>query len=210
VKVSLADDLNNHQKKRLDGLFGQQGLVRGDILEVSGVAGAGKSQLALQLCLLSLQKYRDLSVIYMDSGDSFSLRRCMQMLRHSDLLRHPEPLCAQSNGRTEGQKNAAHQDLLLLQRLHVVKRYDMEQLVAYILSLQYLMDQDRRLLLVVDSLAALYAPILPSNQFKCKRCNHFLFFASPFIQSFPPFDLGSAINYQEKLINSEISFDAFG
>jgi RecA/RadA recombinase len=72
--------------KRLDGLFGVQGLGRGDVLEVSGLAGAGKSQLALQLCLLSLVKYPDLNVIFMDAGDSFSLTRVIQWLSHSDLL----------------------------------------------------------------------------------------------------------------------------
>ncbi|XP_041814456.1 DNA repair protein XRCC3 [Chelmon rostratus] len=78
----------------LDDLL-RGGLPLGGVTELSGESGAGKTQLALQLCL-SVQyptQYGGLNsgVVYVCTEDSFPIRRLQQLIRDQSCLRSDVP-----------------------------------------------------------------------------------------------------------------------
>lgn len=66
---------------RLDDLLGG-GIVAGTIIDIFGPGGSGKTQLAMQICLNSLQ---DGLVLYQDTTGGFRPERMMQLIKLKNL-----------------------------------------------------------------------------------------------------------------------------
>ncbi|XP_071323726.1 DNA repair protein XRCC3 [Trachinotus anak] len=131
----------------LDGLL-RGGLPVGVITELSGESGAGKTQLALQLCL-SVQypaQHRGLNsgAVYICTEDSFPIRRLQQLIREQSSLRSDVPLSLISGVQFGDQVYIEHAaDLVSLQ-------------VCLSQRVPLLLARGLVRLLVVDSVAALF------------------------------------------------------
>ncbi|XP_075968275.1 DNA repair protein XRCC3 isoform X1 [Anarhichas minor] len=124
------------------------GLPVGVITELSGESGAGKTQLALQICL-SVQyptQYGglDSGAVYICTEDSFPIRRLQQLIRNQSFLRSdvPPPLIS---------------SLQFSDHVYVEHAADLDSLqVCLSRRVPLLLARGLVRLLVVDSLAALF------------------------------------------------------
>ncbi|XP_023251080.1 DNA repair protein XRCC3 [Seriola lalandi dorsalis] len=124
------------------------GLPVGGVTELSGESGAGKTQLALQLCL-SVQyptRYRglDSGAVYICTEDSFPIRRLQQLIRGQSCLRSDIPPSLIS--RTQ-----------FSDRVYIEHAADLDSLqVCLSQRVPLLLARGLVRLLVVDSVAALF------------------------------------------------------
>ncbi|KAF0289136.1 DNA repair protein RAD51 4 [Amphibalanus amphitrite] len=128
---------------RVDGLLGG-GLPAGDLVELCGPSAVGKTQLCLAWAAAAL--LAGARVLVADAKCEFSVARCRRLLRR--------------RGRS------AQECDRLLERLQYAQVFSMQELLALLEAVR----SRRRLhaglrLLVVDSLAALAAPLLASPGF---------------------------------------------
>ncbi|XP_056284834.1 DNA repair protein XRCC3 [Pseudoliparis swirei] len=124
------------------------GLPVGGVTELSGESGAGKTQLALQLCL-SVQyptQYRglDSGALYICTEDPFPIRRLQQLIRHQARLRADVPPALVSR-------------LQFSDRVYIEHAADLDSLqVCLSRRAPLLLARGLVRLLVVDSVAALF------------------------------------------------------
>ncbi|XP_037305762.1 DNA repair protein XRCC3 isoform X1 [Pungitius pungitius] len=124
------------------------GLLVGGVTELSGESGAGKTQLALQLCL-SVQyptQYGGLhsGAVYICTEDSFPIKRLQQLIRDQSLLRSDVPPSLISS-------------LQFSDRVYIEHVADLDSLqVCLSRRVPLLLTRGLVRLLVVDSLAALF------------------------------------------------------
>ncbi|XP_074472476.1 DNA repair protein XRCC3 [Sebastes fasciatus] len=124
------------------------GLPVGGITELSGESGAGKTQLALQLCL-SVQyptQYRGLNsgAVYICTEDSFPIKRLQQLIRDQSCLRSDVPPSLISN-------------LQFSDHIYIEHAADLDSLQACLSRrVPLLLARGLVRLLVVDSVAALF------------------------------------------------------
>ncbi|XP_037305763.1 DNA repair protein XRCC3 isoform X2 [Pungitius pungitius] len=122
------------------------GLLVGGVTELSGESGAGKTQLALQLCL-SVQyptQYGGLHSVYICTEDSFPIKRLQQLIRDQSLLRSDVPPSLISS-------------LQFSDRVYIEHVADLDSLqVCLSRRVPLLLTRGLVRLLVVDSLAALF------------------------------------------------------
>uniref|UniRef100_G3PKC9 DNA repair protein n=1 Tax=Gasterosteus aculeatus aculeatus TaxID=481459 RepID=G3PKC9_GASAC len=124
------------------------GLLVGGVTELSGESGAGKTQLALQLCL-SVQyptQYGGLhsGAVYICTEDSFPIKRLQQLITDQSLLRSDVPPSLISS-------------LQFSDRIYIEHVADLDSLqVCLSRRVPLLLTRGLVRLLVVDSLAALF------------------------------------------------------
>ncbi|XP_039981121.1 DNA repair protein XRCC3 [Xiphias gladius] len=124
------------------------GLPVGGVTELSGESGAGKTQLALQLCL-SVQyptQYRGLNsgAVYICTEDSFPIRRLQQLIRQQSCLRSDVPPSLISS-------------LPFSDHVYIEHAADLDSLqVCLSRRIPLLLARGLVRLLVVDSVAALF------------------------------------------------------
>uniref|UniRef100_A0A3Q3XC84 RecA family profile 1 domain-containing protein n=1 Tax=Mola mola TaxID=94237 RepID=A0A3Q3XC84_MOLML len=124
------------------------GLPVGGVTELSGESGAGKTQLALQLCLSvqypAQQGGLDSGAVYICTEDSFPIRRLQQLIREQSCLRSDVPPSLIST-------------LPFGDRVYVEHAADLDSLqVCLSRRVPLLLTRGLVRLLVIDSVAALF------------------------------------------------------
>ncbi|XP_035474143.2 DNA repair protein XRCC3 isoform X2 [Scophthalmus maximus] len=129
----------------LDELL-RDGLPAGGVTELSGESGAGKTQLALQLCLCVQYpvQYGGLNAVYISTEDSFPIRRLQQLIREQSCLRSDVPAALISS-------------LQFTDHVYVEHAADVDALqVCLSRRVPLLLTRGLVRLVVVDSVAALF------------------------------------------------------
>nr|CCA23112.1 DNA repair protein RAD51 putative [Albugo laibachii Nc14] len=123
----------------LDRLLGG-GLTRGEVMEICGGPGLGKTQFAIHVCLASSVPFKGRS-IYIDSEGSFVIERVAQMAAHFV-----------EDYKLPGEEISTRDDIL--RSIHYYRVHDYVEQMQVIQSLFNVLRQDPKICtLVIDSLA---------------------------------------------------------
>ena len=135
--------------RSLDEMLGGRGVRVGDVTEGCGEPGAGKTQLCMQLCVMTTAPASrgglDGDAVYIDTEGSFAKDRVMSM-SHA-LVEH----FARSG---DGAIDARYTPESILKRIYVCRAHDHTEQLAAVRSLDKLIASNPRIrLVVVDSVA---------------------------------------------------------
>ncbi|XP_074869611.1 DNA repair protein RAD51 homolog 4 isoform X2 [Carettochelys insculpta] len=132
----------------LDKLL-DSGLYTGEVTELTGAPGSGKTQVCLSIALSTAHSLKQ-NILYIDSTGGFTASRLLQL--------------AQIRTRDEGEQVEALQRIQVAQAFDVYKMLDIIQELRCSMSQQVLSSLVPVKLLVVDSISAVICPLLGGRQ----------------------------------------------
>ncbi|CAG8649655.1 4048_t:CDS:10, partial [Funneliformis caledonium] len=125
----------------------QGGFHSGEIIEISGETATGKTQLAFLTTLTILCTNKDNKVLFIDTVSTFSAERIRMLFLESDRFVH-----ARDQGMNEEN---------VMNRIQVFKCFDVYSMMEFIDDVR---DHLENQLIIIDSLTAIFAPLLGVSQ----------------------------------------------
>lgn len=163
------------------------GLYTGDVTEIVGAAGAGKSQICMNISLFTALEAKK-HLVYIDTGGSFCGARLKEMLTESKSCDDDQEI-----------------DIHVLSRISVFQAFDIFSMIEALESVRQSLSnegEDANIphlkLIIVDCLAAVVSPILGGQQIHDnQQCGHrFLQVVFIFCQTCPWPNLGSCSKHE--------------
>lgn len=151
--------------KEVDQLLGG-GIALGQVTEISGLPGSGKTQLAMQLCVLcrlpTIFGGVEGKAIYIDAEGSFSPERCLDM--SEALIQHVQSTAQRRNVTDTSSFLTTEQ---ILDSINVFRVHDETAQQATLYGLPKFLSQPNQelpvKLIVIDSIAFHYRAITPTS-----------------------------------------------
>eukprot|EP00968_Pinguiococcus_pyrenoidosus_P019472 scaffold2119_cov264-Pinguiococcus_pyrenoidosus.AAC.2 len=173
VKMERALKHFRSGSKALDDCIGG-GFRSGEMVEVVGPSGVGKTQLALSAAMCAA--LRGDEVLYVDTGNVFQAKRAAQigleqLALHVDLLEEAERAARDRRG-ASAELTAEHMVSRAMSRIQVIRAFDAFSLLDALYAAAAASDDGAAngqaapppaLLVVVDSITAVLAPMMGRN-----------------------------------------------
>ncbi|CAI2179190.1 6233_t:CDS:10 [Funneliformis geosporum] len=134
----------------------QGGFHSGEIIEISGETATGKTQIAFSTTLTILCTNKDNKVLFIDTVSTFSAERIRTLFLESDRFVH-----ARNQGMSEEN---------VMNRIQVFKCFDVYSMMEFIDDVRdHLENKEKNeytniKLMIIDSLTAIFAPLLGVSQ----------------------------------------------
>ncbi|KAN0048086.1 hypothetical protein ACTA71_002478 [Dictyostelium dimigraforme] len=162
--------------KLLDQLLGGNGFTSGEIYELVGNTSCGKTQISM-CCSLNLSQQYYSNIIYIDSSNSFSPSRLIEIFKSNYLINHQQEQEQEQQQNINGIEIEQDKILKILDRIKVFNCFDsitlLELLGTIDNTLSIISDERPTFenhfykglkMVVIDSIGTLLAPIIGGKQ----------------------------------------------